>query len=75
MGWLSWIDNGVCCVVGCDYLRESWMQSYGTMDLNATDQRRAEGRETQSIADYRADMEGSLSLDYFLLSQPPQETQ
>lgn len=67
------MDDGVCCLVGCDYLRESWMQSYGTMGSNATGQ---EGRErgSQSVADYRAGMEGSLSLDYLVESTSPRNS-
>lgn len=60
---------GVCLVVGCDYLRESWLQSHGTMGLNATGQERAR-RESQSVADCRAGMERSLSLDILVESTP-----
>lgn len=57
------------------YLRESWVQFYGTMGLNATGQKRTqrEGSLLQT-ADCRAGVEGSLSLDTdILLSLPSPE--
>lgn len=60
-------------VVGCDYLRESWVQFYGTMGVERDwSEKGEEGR--QSVAGCRTGVEGSLSLDMdILLSLPSPE--
>lgn len=61
---------GVCFVVGCDYLRESWVQSHGTTDLNATGQER-EKREVKPVRCRLPGWYGRKSFPgVFLLSQP-----
>lgn len=57
-------------VVGCDYLRESWVQFYGTMGVERDwSEKGEEGR--QSVAGCRTGVEGSLSLDMDILLSLP----
>lgn len=58
------------CVVGCDYLRESWVQFYGTMGVERDWLEKGE-EERQSVAGCWTGVEGSLSLDMDILLSLP----